>query len=98
MVTKEEIPDPHTLRIISRVNGEVRQNSSTADMIFNVATLVSFLSGSTTLFAGTVILTGTPEGVGMGMRPPRYLREGDIVEIDIEKIGILSNPVVNESV
>ncbi|MBV8901951.1 MAG: fumarylacetoacetate hydrolase family protein [Verrucomicrobia bacterium] len=98
MVTKDDIPDPQTLRIISRVNGEVRQNSSTADMIFNVATLVSFLSGSTTLFAGTVILTGTPEGVGMGMQPPRYLREGDIVEVEIEKIGILSNPVVNESV
>jgi 2-keto-4-pentenoate hydratase/2-oxohepta-3-ene-1,7-dioic acid hydratase in catechol pathway len=97
LVTKEDIPDPHSLRIMSRVNGEVRQNSSTADMIFNVATLVSFLSGSTTLFAGTVILTGTPEGVGMGMQPPRYLKEGDIVEIEIEQIGILSNPVVNES-
>lgn len=98
LVTKEDIPDPQALRIVSRVNGEVRQDSSTADMIFNVATLVSFLSGSTTLFAGTVILTGTPEGVGMGMKPPRYLREGDIVEIEIEKIGILSNPVVNEPV
>ncbi|MBV9491898.1 MAG: fumarylacetoacetate hydrolase family protein [Verrucomicrobia bacterium] len=96
LVTKDEIPDPQALKLMCRVNGEARQNSSTADMIFNVATLVSFLSGSTTLYAGTVILTGTPEGVGMGMKPPRYLQAGDVVEVEIEKIGVLSNPVIEE--
>ncbi len=96
LVTRGEIPDPQALRLVSRVNGEERQNASTADMIFDVATLVTFLSGSTTLYAGTVILTGTPEGVGMGRKPPTYLRAGDIVEVEIDGIGILSNPVVDE--
>ncbi|HEY0792010.1 MAG TPA: fumarylacetoacetate hydrolase family protein [Chthoniobacterales bacterium] len=96
LVTSDEITNPQTLRIVSRVNGDVRQESSTADMIFDVATLISFLSGSTTIRAGTVLLTGTPAGVGMGMKPPRYLKAGDIVEVEIEKIGILSNPVIDE--
>ena len=65
-------------------------------MLFDVPTLVAFLSGSTTLYPGTLILTGTPQGVGMAMNPPRYLVPGDFVEIEIEKIGVLSNPVVAE--
>jgi 2-keto-4-pentenoate hydratase/2-oxohepta-3-ene-1,7-dioic acid hydratase in catechol pathway len=65
-------------------------------MIFDVPTLVEFLSGSTTLYPGTVIMTGTPEGVGMAMDPPHYLAPGDFVEIEIEKIGVLSNPVAAE--
>jgi 2-keto-4-pentenoate hydratase/2-oxohepta-3-ene-1,7-dioic acid hydratase in catechol pathway len=97
IVTKDEIPDPHVLRIGSRVNGETRQDSNTNDLIFNIPTLIEFLSGSTTLLAGSVILTGTPGGVGMAMKPPRYLAPGDLVEIEVEKIGILSNPVVSES-
>ena len=96
LVTKEEIPNPNALRIETRVNGETRQSSSTADMIFDVPVLIEFLSGSTTLCPGTIILTGTPSGVGMAMNPPRYLAPGDVVEIDIEKIGVLRNPVIAE--
>ena len=96
IVTKDEIPNPNALRIGTRVNSKSRQNSNTSDMIFDVPTLVEFLSGSTTLYPGTLILTGTPEGVGMAMDPPRYLGPGDFVEIEIEKIGVLSNPVILE--
>jgi 2-keto-4-pentenoate hydratase/2-oxohepta-3-ene-1,7-dioic acid hydratase in catechol pathway len=96
IVTKDEIPNPNSLRIGTRVNSKTRQSSNTSDMLFDIPTLVEFLSGSTTLYAGTVILTGTPEGVGMAMDPPHYLAPGDFVEIEIEKIGVLSNPVVAE--
>ena len=77
LVTPDELPDPQTLRIRTLVNGEVLQDSSTADMIFDVATLIEFYSGSTTLLPGTVILTGTPSGVGMARQPPRFLQPGD---------------------
>ncbi len=96
LVTKDDIPDPNALRIETRINGETRQSSNTADMIFDVPTLIEFLSGSTTLYPGTIILSGTPSGVGMAMVPPRYLAPGDVVEIEIEKIGVLRNPVVAE--
>lgn len=96
IVTKDEIPNPNSLRIATRVNSQTRQSSNTSDMLFDVPTLIEFLSGSTTLHPGTVILTGTPEGVGMAMNPPLYLAPGDFVEIEIEKIGVLSNPVVAE--
>jgi 2-keto-4-pentenoate hydratase/2-oxohepta-3-ene-1,7-dioic acid hydratase in catechol pathway len=96
IVTKDEIDNPHSLSIVSRVNGEVRQNSNTNDLIFDIPTLIEFLSGSTTILPGTIILTGTPGGVGMAMKPPRFLAPGDLVEVEIEKIGILSNPVVDE--
>jgi len=96
LVTKEDVPNPNALQIETRVNGETRQSSNTSDMIFDVPTLIEFLSGSTTLYPGTVILTGTPSGVGMAMNPPRYLAPGDVVEIEIEKIGVLRNPVVAE--
>jgi 2-keto-4-pentenoate hydratase/2-oxohepta-3-ene-1,7-dioic acid hydratase in catechol pathway len=96
LVFKDEIPDPNVLEISTSVNGEVLQNSNTSDMIFDVPTLVSFLSQSTTLFPGTVILTGTPPGVGMARIPPRWLREGDIVTVAIEGIGELTNPVARE--
>ena len=94
LVTADEIPNPQTLRIATILNGERVQDWTTADMIFEVASLIEFLSGSTTLPAGTVILTGTPHGVGMAAKPePRWLRPGDRVEIEIERIGTLSNPV-----
>ncbi len=96
IVTKDEIPNPNSLRIATRVNSKTRQSSNTSDMLFDVPTLIEFLSGSTTLHPGTVILTGTPEGVGMAMNPPQYLAPGDFVEVEIEKIGVLSNPVVTE--
>jgi 2-keto-4-pentenoate hydratase/2-oxohepta-3-ene-1,7-dioic acid hydratase in catechol pathway len=95
-VTGESIPDPNNLALTTRLNGGIVQQSNTRDMIFGVAEIISFLSGSTTLEAGTLILTGTPEGVGMGRNPPLYLKAGDVIEIEIENIGILRNPVVEE--
>jgi 2-keto-4-pentenoate hydratase/2-oxohepta-3-ene-1,7-dioic acid hydratase in catechol pathway len=93
LVTADEIPDPQKLRIATILNGERVQDWTTSDMIFDVAALIEFLSGSTTLVPGTVILTGTPHGVGMAAQPPRWLRPGDSVSIEIEKIGTLTNPV-----
>lgn len=93
LVTADEIPNPNALQIKTIVNGEVLQDWNTNDMIFDVPTLIEFLSGSTTLLPGTVILTGTPHGVGMARTPPRWLAEGDEVTIEIEKIGKLTNPV-----
>jgi 2-keto-4-pentenoate hydratase/2-oxohepta-3-ene-1,7-dioic acid hydratase in catechol pathway len=94
IVTRDEVPDPNALRITTRVNNETLQDSNTSDMIFDVPALIEFLSGDTTLPVGTVILTGTPSGVGVGRTPQRWLKEGDSVEIEIEKIGVLSNLVV----
>lgn len=96
IVTRDEIPDPNRLRLQTFVNGRQMQDSNTADMIFDVPTLIAFLSGSMTLLPGTVILTGTPSGVGMGMKPPMYLKAGDTMKVVIEKIGELSNPVIVE--
>lgn len=96
LVTADEIPNPNALRIRTLIGDEVMQDCSTADMIFDVATLIEFLSGSTTLAPGTVILTGTPHGVGMGRKPPRFLQPGETVTVEIEGIGALSNPVIAE--
>ena len=98
IVTTDEIANPNALRISTRVGDEILQDSSTADMIFDVPSLVEFLSASTTLLPGTVILTGTPQGVGMARTPPRFLQPGEKVTIEIEKIGALTNPVVEEEV
>jgi len=98
LVTADEIPDPSGLRLRCIVNGETLQDSTTSDLIFDVPRLIEFLSGSTTLYAGTVILTGTPSGVGMARTPPRWLQPGDTVTIDIEGIGALANPVEEEAV
>jgi len=97
LVLKDEIPDPNTLRIQTTLNGKTMQDSNTSDMIFDIPTLIEFLSGSTTLLPGTVILTGTPQGVGAAMKPPVFLQPGDKVTIEIEKIGALTNPVVAEA-
>lgn len=94
LVTKDEIPHPNALRIRSILNGQVMQDSSTADMIFDVPTLIEFLTADKTLPAGTLILTGTPEGVGFARKPPVWLKSGDTIAVEIEKIGTLSNPVV----
>jgi len=96
LVTTDEIPEPHRLSIQSEINGRILQDSNTSDMIFDVPTIVSDLSQSTTLFPGTVILTGTPHGVGFTRIPPVYLKAGDVVSIQIENIGKLTNPVVLE--
>jgi 2-keto-4-pentenoate hydratase/2-oxohepta-3-ene-1,7-dioic acid hydratase in catechol pathway len=96
LVTPDELPDPNALQLRTLVNGEPLQDWNTRDMIFDVPTLIEFLSGSTTLLPGTVILTGTPHGVGMARKPPRWLHPGDTVTVEIQGIGALSNPVVQE--
>ncbi len=93
IVTKDELPDPDRLHIKSVLNGSVMQDSNTSDMLFDVASVVSDLSRSVTLLPGTVILTGTPPGVGFARKPPVFLRPGDRVTVSIEGIGDLSNPV-----
>ena len=92
-VSAADIQDPQTLVITTTVSGEVMQEGSTADMIFSVAGLIAELSRGLTLQAGTVILTGTPSGVGAARTPPRFLEDGDIVEVAIEGIGALRNTV-----
>jgi 2-keto-4-pentenoate hydratase/2-oxohepta-3-ene-1,7-dioic acid hydratase in catechol pathway len=99
LITVDELPNPNVLKIATRLNGETVQDWTTSDMIFDVPTIIAFLSASTTLPAGTVILTGTPHGVGMAAKPqPRWLKPGDVVTIDIERIGELTNPVALERV
>ena len=98
LVTTDEVPDPNNLAIRLDIDGEVLQDWNTNDMIFDVSRLIEFLSGSTTLLPGTVILTGTPHGVGFARKPPRWLRAGDRVTVTIEKIGSLTNTVAEESV
>ncbi|MEM8867235.1 MAG: fumarylacetoacetate hydrolase family protein [Verrucomicrobiota bacterium] len=96
LVTQDQIPDPQILPIRTILNGQILQESWTGDMIFSVAQLIEFLSASTTLAPGTVILTGTPSGVGMAAEPPRYLKPGDQVRIEITGIGVLHNYVEAE--
>jgi 2-keto-4-pentenoate hydratase/2-oxohepta-3-ene-1,7-dioic acid hydratase in catechol pathway len=96
LVTADEIPNPNALAIKFDINGEVLQDWNTNDMIFDVPRLIEFLSGSTTLLPGTIILTGTPHGIGGSRKPPRWLKPGDTATVTIEKIGALSNPVVEE--
>lgn len=96
LVTRDEIPNPNALKIRTVLNGQVMQDWNTDDMIFDVPALIQFLSGSTTLLPGTVILTGTPHGVGMARRPQVWLKAGDRVAIEIEGIGSLENNVANE--
>lgn len=91
LVTKDEIPNPQNLTVVTKVNSEVRQNGTTRDMMFPVEDLISILSQYVTLEPGDVILTGTPAGVGKGMNPPTFLRAGDEVKISIEGIGTLVN-------
>jgi len=96
LVTREDIPEPGNLRIMTILNGEVLQDSNTSQMIFDVPAIVSHLSQSMTLYPGTVILTGTPDGVGFTRQPPVFLRDGDTVTIRIDRIGDLTNPVKRE--
>ena len=96
VVTADEIADPQALRVRSSVNGETWQDSSTAEMVFDVATIVAFVSRTITLEPGDVIATGTPAGVGHYQAPPRYLAEGDRLRCEIEGIGVLENVVVDE--
>jgi 2-keto-4-pentenoate hydratase/2-oxohepta-3-ene-1,7-dioic acid hydratase in catechol pathway len=94
MVMASDIPNPQTLLLTTRVNGQVVQRASTANMIFSVATIVSFLSSLMTLEPGDIIATGTPSGVGFKRTPQLFLQDGDVVEVEIEGIGQLRNPIV----
>jgi len=97
IVTPDDLPQPLHLEITGRLNGASVQKSNTSQMIFDVPTLIEFLSADTTLPAGSIILTGTPHGVGMARKPPVWLQPGDQTEVEIEGIGILANPVIEGS-
>jgi len=93
LVTADEIEDVTALRLITRVNGETRQDASVRDLIFDIPTLIATISSLVTLEAGDLIATGTPKGVGIGFDPPRFLQPGDRVAVEIDGIGCLDNPV-----
>lgn len=95
LVPREAIGDPQDLTLITRLNGDVMQQTSTSLMLFPVVPLVADLSRGMTLLQGTVILTGTPAGVGAARTPPRFLRDGDVVEVEISGLGVLRNPVIH---
>lgn len=96
LVTKDEVGDVSNLRIQFRLNGETLQNSTTAQLIFNVPKLIAYISQVCTLLPGDVIFTGTPPGVGAARKPPIFMKPGDVAEVEIEKLGVLRNPVVAE--
>ena len=96
VVSDDEVHDPHDLRIRTTVNGDLRQDGCTADMVFDCWEMIEHLSTAFTLEPGDIISTGTPAGVGMARRPPAWLRAGDTVRIEIDGIGALENPVVDE--
>jgi 2-keto-4-pentenoate hydratase/2-oxohepta-3-ene-1,7-dioic acid hydratase in catechol pathway len=93
IVTADEVPDPHALKLRCSVNGETRQQSDTSQMIFNIWQQIAYLSTAFTLESGDLLATGTPEGVGVGMRPPQFLQPGDVVRCEIEGIGVIENHV-----
>ena len=93
IVTADEIPDPHVLKLRCLVNGEVRQDSHTSELVYNVWQQIAYLSTAFTLEAGDLIATGTPSGVGIGMNPPRFLQPGDVVRCEVEDIGAIENRV-----
>jgi 2-keto-4-pentenoate hydratase/2-oxohepta-3-ene-1,7-dioic acid hydratase in catechol pathway len=93
IATADEIADPHALRIQFRLNGETMQDSTTAELIFRIPELIEFLSASITLEPGDVIATGTPPGVGFARKPPVFMKDGDVAEVEIEGLGVLINPV-----
>jgi len=93
ITTADEIPDPEALALRTWVNGELRQDSSTANLIFDIPTLVEFISETCTLAPGDLILTGTPGGVGMGLDPPRFLASGDLVRIEIDGLGAIEHSI-----
>jgi 2-keto-4-pentenoate hydratase/2-oxohepta-3-ene-1,7-dioic acid hydratase in catechol pathway len=93
LVTADEIGDPQTMRLTTRLNGQVMQDAHTRDMVFTVRQLIAFLSQDTTLLPGTVILTGTASGVGAARKPPVWMKPGDVVEVEFDRIGVLRNTV-----
>jgi 2-keto-4-pentenoate hydratase/2-oxohepta-3-ene-1,7-dioic acid hydratase in catechol pathway len=93
ITTAEEVPDPHSLALRTWVNGQLRQDSNTSNLIFSIPELIEFIDQTCTLHAGDVILTGTPAGVGMGQDPPAFLSSGDVVRIEIERLGAIEHSV-----
>ena len=93
VATRDEIADPHNLRISFRLNGETLQDSTTAELIFGIPELIEFLSASITLEPGDVIATGTPPGVGFARKPPIFMKDGDVAEVEVDGLGVLENPV-----
>lgn len=93
LVPASEVKDPQRLRLTTKVNGVLMQDANTSDMIFDVSTLIHEISRGTTLLPGTLILTGTPSGVGFARNPPVFLKAGDTVEVEVEGLGVLANPV-----
>jgi 2-keto-4-pentenoate hydratase/2-oxohepta-3-ene-1,7-dioic acid hydratase in catechol pathway len=96
IVTRDAVADPHRLRVQLRLNGQTMQDSSTEQLIFGIDTVIAFLSETVTLEPGDVIATGTPPGVGFARKPPVFLQPGDVVEVEVEGLGVLSNPVVRD--
>src|SRR5947207_5707629 len=96
LITKDEVPNPRALPIRLKLNGLVMQNSNTNQMIFGVEDLLAYISQVVTLEPGDLIYTGTPPGVGVARKPPVYMKDGDVVEVEIEGLGVLRNPVVQE--
>jgi 2-keto-4-pentenoate hydratase/2-oxohepta-3-ene-1,7-dioic acid hydratase in catechol pathway len=94
ITTKDEISDPQNLRITTKVNGETRQNSSSSNMVIPIRRIISSLSVTMTLEPGDIISTGTPAGVAMSMKEPKYLKDGDIVEITIDRLGTIRNRIL----
>jgi acylpyruvate hydrolase len=94
VTTADEVPDPEDLRLRTWVNGELRQDSRTSDLVFGIEELIAFIGETCTLEPGDLILTGTPDGVGMAMDPPQFLEPGDVVAIEIERLGRIEHPVV----
>ena len=94
ITTRDEVADPQSLQIMTKVNGEVSQHSSSSNMVIPVQRIISALSVTMTLEPGDIISTGTPAGVAMSMKEPRYLKHGDMVEITIEKLGIIKNRIL----
>ena len=93
IVTADELGDPQALEVTLRLNGEVKQHAPTSSMIFSVKRIIAYLSAGTTLEPGDIIATGTPEGVGFARTPPEFLKDGDVMEVDITRVGILRSPV-----
>jgi 2-keto-4-pentenoate hydratase/2-oxohepta-3-ene-1,7-dioic acid hydratase in catechol pathway len=93
ILTADEVPDPGVLRLRTWVNGELRQDAPVSDLIFDIPTLVETISAGITLQPGDLIATGTPAGVGIGFQPPKFLKSGDIVRVEVTSIGVLENPV-----
>ena len=96
MVTADEIPDPATLTLITRLNGEEMQRATTDDLLFSIPQLIAYLTDVTELVAGDVIVSGTTGGVGFYRKPQVFMKQGDTIEVELDKIGILSNPIRNE--